>query len=203
MGRLHLQYLEDGTRKYACKECLAGLHGGSSIVHLAAVNDLLSKSFHSRHGPAYLFNAAVNVTLGSREEREMTTGRHVVRDLFCVSCNTNLGWRYELAHENREKYKEGKYILERLQLVDLDASSAGIPAAPGAEQPAAASAAIASASPGSSPGTGYGGPNGFLPPRHLYQATPLRPVRASDPEELRAFFCILGAYGSCGLATAV
>ena len=53
----------------------------------------------------------------------MTTGRHVVRDLYCISCGTNLGWRYELAHERREKYKEGKYILERLHLVDLEAAS--------------------------------------------------------------------------------
>jgi len=55
----------------------------------------------------------------------MTTGRHIVRDLYCVACGTNLGWRYEMAHERREKYKEGKYILERLQLVDLEAASNG------------------------------------------------------------------------------
>lgn len=30
-----------------------------------------------------------------------------------------------MAHERREKYKEGKYILERLQLVDLEAASNG------------------------------------------------------------------------------
>ena len=52
----------------------------------------------------------------------MTTGKHVVRDLRCVACGHLLGWRYELAHERREKYKEGKYILERMQLVDLDAA---------------------------------------------------------------------------------
>lgn len=69
--------------------------------------------------------------------------------------------------------------------MDLEAGYSTAPAAPGAENPGLA---FASASPGSSPGTGYGGPNGFVPPRHLYQATPLRPVRASDPEELRAFF---------------
>ena len=120
----------------------------------------------------------------------MTTGIHVVRDLFCVSCSTILGWRYELAHEDREKYKEGKYILERIQLVDLDAAPGGAFTAPGAEHPAAATAAIAAGSPSGSPGAAYGNgqAHGFMPPRHLYQATPLRPVRASDPEELRAFF---------------
>ncbi|KAG7668973.1 hypothetical protein Ndes2437B_g06707 [Nannochloris sp. 'desiccata'] len=124
MGRLFVEYLPEG-RKYACKECLAGCSVGHSVVHLAAVSDLLSKSFHSRQGPAYLFTNAVNVTLGSPEERDMTTGKHIVRDLYCIACGTNLGWRYELAHEEREKYKEGKYILERLQLVDLEAATNG------------------------------------------------------------------------------
>ena len=42
MGRLFVEYLGEG-RKYACKECLAGCTGGHSVVHLAAVSDLLSK----------------------------------------------------------------------------------------------------------------------------------------------------------------
>ena len=82
------------------------------------------QNFHSRHGPAYLFGRAVNCTLGDPEEREMTTGRHVVRDLFCVSCRSLIGWKYEMAFEHQEKYKEGKYILERLALVDLEAAAA-------------------------------------------------------------------------------
>jgi len=51
----------------------------------------------------------------------MTTGRHVVRDLFCVCCKSLLGWKYDIAYEQPEKYKEGKIILERLGLIDLDA----------------------------------------------------------------------------------
>lgn len=54
----------------------------------------------------------------------MTTGRHVVRDLFCVSCGSMIGWKYEVAFEHQERYKEGKYILERLALVDLEAAAA-------------------------------------------------------------------------------
>lgn len=37
----------------------------------------------------------------------MTTGRHCVRDLYCVGCDLLLGWRYEFAQERREKYKVG------------------------------------------------------------------------------------------------
>jgi hypothetical protein len=48
----------------------------------------------------------------------MTTGKHIVRDIFCTNCNANVGWRYDLAIEQREKYKEGKFILERAKLVE-------------------------------------------------------------------------------------
>lgn len=45
-------------------------------------------------------------------ERNMTTGRHVVRDINCKQCNETVGWKYDKAYEQTEKYKEGKYILE-------------------------------------------------------------------------------------------
>ncbi|TXT12973.1 hypothetical protein VHUM_01374 [Vanrija humicola] len=43
----------------------------------------------------------------------MRTGRHTVRDLFCQVCHTCVGWKYDYAYELAEKYKEGKFILER------------------------------------------------------------------------------------------
>lgn len=54
----------------------------------------------------------------------MTTGRHLVRDLHCVACGALLGWRYDAAYVHTEKYKEGKFILERMQIVDMDAAAA-------------------------------------------------------------------------------
>lgn len=42
----------------------------------------------------------------------MTTGRHEVRDISCRQCKETVGWKYDKAFEEREKYKEGKYILE-------------------------------------------------------------------------------------------
>ncbi len=41
------------------------------------------QQFHSKHGRAYLFNAATNYVCGDREERLMTTGLHVVCDVYC------------------------------------------------------------------------------------------------------------------------
>lgn len=31
-----------------------------------------------------------------------------------------VGWKYEVAHEPSQKYKEGKFILERLKVVGAD-----------------------------------------------------------------------------------
>ncbi|CAA6656743.1 unnamed protein product [Spirodela intermedia] len=49
----------------------------------------------------------------SKEERLMMTGMHTVSDLFCSGCGSLLGWKYEVAHEKSQKYKEGKFIIER------------------------------------------------------------------------------------------
>lgn len=42
----------------------------------------------------------------------MTTGRHIVRDITCRQCKETVGWKYDKAFENNEKYREGKFILE-------------------------------------------------------------------------------------------
>jgi len=41
------------------------------------------------------------------------TGMHTVNDIYCSCCQRLLGWRYEKAYEEDQKYKEGKYILEK------------------------------------------------------------------------------------------
>lgn len=80
MGLLFLEYLDSEEKIFVCKNCCRhGTTGVVSYVHLASALDLLSKAFHSRSGPAYLFSNAVNVQYGVLEERDMTTGRHVVR----------------------------------------------------------------------------------------------------------------------------
>ena len=82
---------------------------------------------------------SVNVIEGEPDDRPMTTGNHTVRDIYCVKCGTTLGWKYvntlstapprrspltriapqDKAYEPSQKYKEGKYILERNLLVDV------------------------------------------------------------------------------------
>ena len=79
----------------------------------------LRQSFRGQHGKAYLFNAVVNVSQGEATERNMTTGRHIVRDISCWQCKDTVGWKYDKAYEANEKYKEGKYILEAELLVQV------------------------------------------------------------------------------------
>ncbi|KAK6125967.1 hypothetical protein DH2020_040275 [Rehmannia glutinosa] len=115
MGRLYLIYLEGN--KYTCKYCQ---------THLALADDIISKSFHCRHGKAYLFDKVVNVTNGEKEERMMITGMHTVVDIFCVGCGSIVGWKYEAAHEKSQKYKVGKFILERFKVLGPDGSNYSI-----------------------------------------------------------------------------
>ncbi|KMT02996.1 hypothetical protein BVRB_8g195630 isoform A [Beta vulgaris subsp. vulgaris] len=106
MGRLFLITLQG--RIYSCRHC---------DTHLGIADDIISKSFHCRHGRAYLFNNVVNITLGEKEDRVMMTGLHTVVDIFCVGCGSNVGWKYEVADEMSQKYKEGKFILERFKVL--------------------------------------------------------------------------------------
>lgn len=107
MGRIFKQYLSC-TRVYSCATCR---------THTADHDEIVSKAFQGRRGRAYLFNNVVNVSLGPKEDRMLITGLHTVADIFCNVCNTNLGWKYEMAFEEGQKYKEGKYILEKANIL--------------------------------------------------------------------------------------
>lgn len=61
----------------------------------------------------------VNVEAGDPAERNMTTGRHIVRDIQCRQCKEVVGWKYDKAFEGSEKYKEGKFILEAELLANV------------------------------------------------------------------------------------
>ena len=93
MGRLHVMFLE-GDKIYACARC---------NTHLSERNEIISKEFMG----------GINITQGPLEDRPMRTGLHTVCDIYCMYCQALVGWKYERAYEPREKYKEGKYILER------------------------------------------------------------------------------------------
>jgi len=102
MGLAYNIYL-NSTRIYGCGQCKA---------HLSIHDDIISRNFRGQHGKAYLFDNVVNIYEDEAVERNMTTGRHIVRDIRCKDCKRIVGWKYDKAYEASEKYKEGKFILE-------------------------------------------------------------------------------------------
>lgn len=62
----------------------------------------------------------VNLSYSEVQDREMLTGRHMVRDVFCKNCDTKLGWMYEYATEESQQYKEGQVILERALVTESE-----------------------------------------------------------------------------------
>ncbi|KAJ1969480.1 hypothetical protein H4R35_006126 [Dimargaris xerosporica] len=98
MGQVYLVYLDHG-KIYTCNNCQA---------HLASHTDMISQGFHGRHGP-----------YGRKEDRLLMTGLHTVIDIACNCCQTTLGWRYMKAYEASQKYKEGRYILERARIAKI------------------------------------------------------------------------------------
>merc|ERR1712113_452202 len=107
MGRVQCEYLT-GPRIYTCQECGA---------HLALHDDIVSKAFQGRNGRAYLFANCVNYSLGPKEDRMLMTGMHTVCDIFCNRCNSQLGWTYIEAYETSQKYKIGKFIVEKAKMM--------------------------------------------------------------------------------------
>ena len=72
---------------------------------------------------------SINVVKGPNENRILMTGLHTVADLYCLTCTDNIGWYYSEAFEESEKYKEGKFIvekakIERVQLEEVTPSPA-------------------------------------------------------------------------------
>ncbi|GAB65830.1 hypothetical protein PCYB_073320 [Plasmodium cynomolgi strain B] len=92
---------------YSCSEC------GN---HLSDPTELVSTSFRGRTGPAWLFSKVINICEGQYEDRMMTTGQHTIVDIYCNNCRNNVGWKYEDSSEESQKYKKGKYILEKALL---------------------------------------------------------------------------------------
>ncbi|RPD78731.1 yippee-domain-containing protein [Lentinus tigrinus ALCF2SS1-7] len=93
---------------FSCSRCTAVI---------ALQDELISKAFSGRDGRGYLIHSAVNLKMGKKEDRPLMTGVHTVADVYCMGCNERMGWYYHKASDHTQKYKEGKYLLEREKLV--------------------------------------------------------------------------------------
>jgi len=106
--KLDVIHTYEGHPLFSCSKCAAVI---------ALQDELISKAFSGRDGRGYLLQSAINVKLGVREDRQLLTGTHTVADVFCVGCNDRVGWFYHKASEQSQRYKEGKYLLERARLI--------------------------------------------------------------------------------------
>ncbi|KAM7254775.1 hypothetical protein ACFE04_020016 [Oxalis oulophora] len=102
MGRVFVVEIEEQSN-YKCRFC---------HTSLAVPDSILSKSYNCRLGRAFLFGNVVNITFGPHEEKMMLTGLHTVQAIFCCCCGQYVGWKYIAAHDENEKFKEGKFVLE-------------------------------------------------------------------------------------------
>jgi len=100
-----------GKRLFSCANCDTVLTNRS---------ELISMKFTGATGRAFLFHKVVNLKFSEVQDRIMLTGRHMVRDVSCKNCDTKLGWIYEYATEEEQRYKEGKVILERALVTESE-----------------------------------------------------------------------------------
>merc|ERR1711953_1051078 len=110
MGRVYLEHF-GGEKLFSCAQC---------DTFLTNRGELISTRFTGATGRAYLFNKVVNLNYSETQDRIMLTGRHIVRDVTCKKCDTKLGWVYEFATEENQRYKEGRVILERALVTEMD-----------------------------------------------------------------------------------
>ncbi|KAL8779868.1 MAG: hypothetical protein Q9213_006738 [Squamulea squamosa] len=118
-------YLTGQTSHLRCARC---------AIDLCPTSQIISKGFTGRHGRAYLVSAAPvtgpasyahhhqsrnakrvclpNTRTHKAMPRQLVTGAHTVSDVSCAFCGSVIGWKYDSAEEETQRYKVGKYILE-------------------------------------------------------------------------------------------
>eukprot|EP01113_Clastostelium_recurvatum_P002776 TRINITY_DN1117_c0_g1_i3.p2 TRINITY_DN1117_c0_g1~~TRINITY_DN1117_c0_g1_i3.p2 ORF type:complete len:111 (-),score=23.28 TRINITY_DN1117_c0_g1_i3:156-488(-) len=103
MGRFFCIFMS-GSKVFVCASC---------GTHLTSGDHLVSKAFQAHHGKAYLFDYVVNTTVSEPENRMFNSGEYTVRDLHCMVCAQVIGWRYDASMQEDQKFKEGKFIIEK------------------------------------------------------------------------------------------
>lgn len=63
--------------------------------------------------------------LGLSEARRLATGMHTVANIICRPCGRVIGWKYLDTAQERQRYKVGKYLLERERVVKVNVWEAG------------------------------------------------------------------------------
>lgn len=110
MGRPFIEHM-GGQRVIICKKCKTPLTNKENFE---------SGEYRGSTGAAFLFTKAINLRYSEIQERNMMTGRHYVRDIYCKGCNEKIGWMYEFAVPDKQRHKEGKFILEKVFIKEIN-----------------------------------------------------------------------------------
>ena len=110
MGKLYKKYLTADILyryhkiiKYSCSSC---------STHLISSGDIVSKSYMSKSGRAYLASSLVNISIGDITNKTLSSGNFDIADVICNGCDLVLGWKYITAYSESQKYKEDMYIVD-------------------------------------------------------------------------------------------
>ncbi|KAJ9563466.1 hypothetical protein OSB04_008626 [Centaurea solstitialis] len=109
------------SRLYACYNChnYVALH--DDIISKDYVVQCMSfiivgrRGYHHRIG--FLFSHTMNLVAGPKEVRQMITSWYTASDVACSDCGKVLGWQYVKAHNESQKFKESKFMLEKSKIV--------------------------------------------------------------------------------------
>ena len=111
-------YLQGHSSHLQCAKC---------ATDVCLTSQIISKGFTGRHGRAFLVSPSPtavtnasnsmplclpNTKTDAPSQRQLVTGVHTVSDVRCAICGSMLGWKYDGAEEESQRYKVGKYILE-------------------------------------------------------------------------------------------
>lgn len=108
-------YESDDTQIIVCSQCLS---------HLCLSNLIISDKFRGSSGDAYLVDRLINVQPDDHDqETQMLTGVYVINKVRCAQCYTNIGWFYKKLANYSEAYKEGKYVVEKLYIREVQNQS--------------------------------------------------------------------------------
>ncbi|XP_010048846.2 protein yippee-like At4g27745 [Eucalyptus grandis] len=97
-----------GRPFFSCRNCRKPV---------ALADDILSRKFRAKWGPAYMFTNAMNVVVGRTQDRQLMTGVFAVADIYCSNCHEEMGWKYVRAHDPKQKHKEGRFIIDLSKIV--------------------------------------------------------------------------------------
>lgn len=64
-----------------------------------------------------MFADAMNIVYGRKEDRQLITGNFTIAPIYCSNCGEELGWKYLQAYADKQKFKEGKFIIEKSQII--------------------------------------------------------------------------------------